>query len=259
VLQPQAIPKRDIKGTLPAPRNLFPNRGPDKTTAEYLAYSTPEPTAHHQLSEPQNERIAWKRRMAATRRQHLREGLVELHNRKVRTDKAVAFRSAIKRSDRAERVNAPQCEDERLTNSTITAAMRLLTKGNVPDPNREDRLAVARARVEEKAKSLEDERRDALHTLYMHARDFITTEAHLDAEIEKVFTERPFKNNMTDVPTDNVWEAYGAPPTVRDMLSEVNNTQGSAVQYHSGPAVPYGKRMLKIAEELTGGKMDDKM
>lgn len=196
--------------------------------------------------------------MAATRRQNLREGLVELHSRKVKSDKSMAYKSAAKAEDYKRRVNAPPREDERLTAVTILASTRKLNSGNVPDPNREERVAAAKARVENKAMILEQERRDALHTLYMHARDFITTEEQLDEAIEKIFVDRPFEDHL-NAGKDNIWDAYGPPPTVQEMLSEINNTQKNALDYHQGPAVPYGRRILKIAEELTGGKMEDKM
>jgi hypothetical protein len=194
--------------------------------------------------------------MAASRRQNLRDGLIQLHKRKVRTDKIVANRSFIKRQNREARVHAPPREDEHLTAPTITAAMRKLQLGNVPDPNREARLQAAAERVAERQKTMEEQRRDELHTLYMHARNFITTEKQLDEAIEKVFVEKPWAHVAGKENTVNIWDAEGTPLTVQDMLSEVNNTQKAAVSYHRGPAVATGKRMLRIAEELTGGKMD---
>ncbi|RFU34534.1 hypothetical protein B7463_g1775, partial [Scytalidium lignicola] len=252
--QRDAIPPRDIKGTLPSPRNIFPTRGPKKTDPEYLAAATQEPVAHHHLSKPQNEYIAWKRRMAEWRRTNLREGIVELHERKIRQDKRVASRSQWKRKERDQRFNAPIREDERLTNPTITAAMSKLQVGPLPDPDREVRLAEKAERAKAKEAMREEARRDALHTLYMHARSFITTEQQLDAEIEKIFVEFPF--GQVHEGKTNIWDALGAPPTVQDMLSTINNTQRSAVAYHAGPADLTGKRIKRIAEELTGGKMD---
>jgi hypothetical protein len=255
-LPPQryAIPKRDIKGKLPPPRNIFPTRGADKTTPEYIAAATPEPRAERHLREPQNDFVAWKRRMAASRRENLREGLLELHKRKVSQDIAMASRGRMKSRQREAAVYAPQREDERLTSPTVRHAVRQLQKGRVPDPGREERIAEAGGRVKAKEIARETQRKDALHTLYMHAREFITTEEQLDAEIEKIFVESPFGEQHAG--KTNIWDAYGAPPTVQDMLSSVNNTQKSALDYHRGPGYITGKRMTRIAEELTGGKMD---
>jgi len=154
------------------------------------------------------------------------------------------------------RVNAPQREDERLTDPTIMAANKELQRGPVPDPNREARLQASIARVKAKAEMKAEQRMAALHTLYMHARDFITSEAQLQEAIEKTFTTSPFKHIPGKEYVQNIWNAEGSPPTVQDMLSQVNNTQKTAMHFHEPPAVLTGKRMSKIAEELTGGKMD---
>jgi len=131
--------------------------------------------------------------------------------------------------------------------------MSKLQLGSVPDPRREERVAAKAERVKAKEAMREEARKNALHTLYMHARSFITTEEQLDAEIEKIFVERPFGN---DAVSNNIWDAKGAPPTVQDLLSKVNRSQKNAVDYHAGPAHITGQRMKKIAEELTGGRMD---
>lgn len=192
--------------------------------------------------------------MAASRRENLRDGLLELHRRKVSQDTAMAHRSRTKSQQREAAVHAPQREDERLTSPTVRQAVRELQKGRLPDPERETRIAEASERVRAKEMSREEQRKDALHTLYMHAREFITTEAQLDAEIEKIFVAEPFGREHPG--KTNIWDAYGAPPTVQDMLSSVNNTQKSALEYHRGPSYITGKRMTRIAEELAGGKMD---
>lgn len=239
---------------MPPPRNLFPNRGRDKTSQEYFAKTIPEPKAAHHFSKPADEGIAFKRRMAASRRANLREGLAELHRRKVRQEKAVELQSAAKREDREERVRAPQRDDELFTNPTIKAAVRALQTSFIPDPEREAIIAEKAARVEDLEAIKSEQRKDALQTLYMNARSFITTEEQLDAEIEKIFVPFPFPKYPG---TDNIWDAMGPPPTVQEMLSVVNHTQTTAMSYHQGPAAITGKRMKRIAEELTGGKMDD--
>jgi hypothetical protein len=244
--QPQARQKLDIKGTLPPPRNLFPARALRKTSKNYLDAVTKEPKEHR---EPTNEYAAWKRRMAASRRSNLREGLVELYKRKKDHDGAVAVRSKIKQEDRNRRLRAPQREDERLTDPTIKEANRILQSGPIPDPNREARVAEKSARVQAKEAAREEQRKNALHTLYMQARSFITTEEQLDAKIEEIFKE------PREGESDNVWD-IAAPPSIQDMLASINKTEKKAVNFHSGPAQVTGQRMKKIAEELTGGKMD---
>jgi len=191
--------------------------------------------------------------MAESRRRNLRDGLILLRQRKDKSDKGIAERSLRKQLERDERLNAPQREDERLTGATIRIANSILQSGPVPDPQRETRLAESAAKVKALQLAREEERRSALHNLYMHARTFITTEEQLNAQVEEIFTDTPFdKNNQND----NIWDMQGAPPTIQDMLSEVNRTQRTAAKLHQGSSVVGTQRMKKIAEELTGGKMD---
>ncbi|KAK6604020.1 hypothetical protein H4I95_05923 [Botrytis cinerea] len=213
---------RDIKGTLPPPRNLFPNRGPDKISKKYLDSVTREPS---KPPKNPNDYVAWKHRLATQRRESLKEALTP----------------------------GPQREDERLMNPTITEAMSKLQVGFVPDPDRESELAQKASRVQIRAAEREEQRKNALHTLYMKARSFITTEEQLNAKIDEIFTN-PFDKNAPY--KRNIWEVHEKPPTVQDMLSGVNNSHKTAVGKYSHPAVITGTRMQHIAEELTGGKMD---
>ncbi|KAI6713890.1 hypothetical protein JHW43_003544 [Diplocarpon mali] len=248
--QQQIRPKLDIKGTLPPPREIFPRRAGSKISPQYLAAVTPEPATK---PEPANEFVAWKRRMAASRRTNLREGLVELHKRKKAIEAMEAHQSRCKTKARERALHAPQREDERLTNPTILKTTRTLQSGPVPDPDREKRLAEKVARVQAKAIAKQEKRQNALHTLYMKARDFITTEEQLDAKIESIFIPDPHEQHRMD---DSIWNVVGAPTTVKDMLSSVNKTEKSAILFHASPAAQTGDRMKKIAEEMTGGKMD---
>lgn len=178
---------------------------------------------------------------------------MELHERNARQKKLVARQSEQKRKEREKRFNAPPPEDERLTSPTIRALNSTLQKGLLPDPDRESRLVEKTTRVQEKEALLQMARKDALHTLYMHARNFITTEEQLNARIEEIFVPQPWPHQST---AEGIWDALGAPPTVQDMLGTVNNTQKTAIDYHSRHAPVTGERIKKIAEELTGGKMD---
>ncbi|APA08757.1 hypothetical protein SS1G_02534 [Sclerotinia sclerotiorum 1980 UF-70] len=248
--QPDARGRRDIKGTLPPPRNLFPNRGPNKISKKYLDSVTRQP-----VSPPNNPNdwVAWKHRLASQRRENLKEALVNLHKRKLTQERIVAHKSYKKRMENEKRLKAPQREDERLMNPTITEAMSKLQVGFVPDPERESELAQKALRVQMKEAEREEQRKNALHTLYMKARSFITTEEQLNAKIDEIFTF-PFDRNAPD--KRSIWEVSNKPPTVQDMLAGVNNAQKTTVETWKHPAVITGDRMQLIAEELTGGKMD---
>jgi hypothetical protein len=232
------------------PRELFPSRRPDKPSSAYIAAATPKPSsdaAKVKPGHPHFEHIEWKRKMAIARRKNLREGLLELYRRKERTDRAIAARSDHKQSQRQQILHQDQREDERLTSPTTVEVMKPLRSSVLPDPDGEERLARSIANVQARRGQKQEQARDALHTLYMNARKFITTEEQLVAEIERVF---PAKNNPDwtndQQAGDNIWN-LGAPPTVESM---VNARKSELAQWDL-----VQKRVQKIAEELTGGKI----
>jgi hypothetical protein len=249
--QQRAKPRKVIKGVLPPPRNIFHQRAPNRIDPKYIAATIPEPQTARPA--PVDERVAWKRRLAATRRTNFQEAIVDLHTRKVRRDAVHASKARAGHKDREMRFNAPQREDERLTNPTGMIALEDLHLG-LPDPGREARIAEKAERFKNKEELKKEERRNSLHSLYMHAREFITTEQQLNEEIEKIFVPSPFGKDHEG--EENIWDALGAPPTVQDLLQTVNKAQKNALEFHRGPAHITGERMKKIAEELTGGKMD---
>lgn len=196
--------------------------------------------------------------MAVTRRRNLEEGLTELDSRRRKRDNLMRRSSQEKMQRRDEMVYGVPRPDEVLTSSTVNEAVHWFQNGPLPDPDREARIAAKVSRVQAKEVEREAERRDALHSLYMHARSFITTEAQLNAEIERVFEEFAFviSNEEGKEAYDNIWDAKSAPPTTVDMLPLQKKSQKKAFDYYSGHEHTTGKRVLRIAEELTGGKMD---
>lgn len=263
-LQPRYPPQRRIKGILPVPRDLFPRRGPNKTSPEYLAAATPEPARTVDESflarQPAEtaDLIFWKERMAATRRRNLREGLVELHRRKVRKDREIAKRSAARIAENQRLATKEKREDERLMEPSIPTAIKQLQKGVLPDPDRVARIEQQRIRVQEKGKRKEEIRRDALHSLYMNAGNFITTEEQLQAAVDRVFISGSnpawYNSASEDYQPESVW-GLGPPETVQQMLVKVNKTGGRALDYYQSYGNLTGQRVRKIAEELTGGRM----
>ena len=250
--------RRRVKGVLPVPRELFPRRRPDKGTTQYLDAVTPEPQqqGHVQDAAAGSEAtdfVGWKRRLASKRRENLRDSLVELRERKRHSDWSVARRGEKRSAEREARVHRPMREDDRLTTPTITTAMKMMQIGAAPDPDREARLAEKTARIQAQEREEKEHRQDALHTLYMHARDFITTEAQLSDEVERVF--KPIAIEWAgDAAGDNIWNT-GSPETVQDLLNSVNKMDDKAIRRHESYARQSHERVLRVAEELTGGKI----
>ncbi|MCJ1413508.1 hypothetical protein MMC19_007614 [Ptychographa xylographoides] len=246
--QEDACGKPYVKGVLPLPRQIFRPGKPSKAADNYIAAVTPEPTTSKTYNSPAAKALAdWKSRQAVVRRRNLREGLVELHQRKVRSDRQLAARSAYKQAEHKRRIREPEREDERLTNPSIIQALKPERVHSLPDPGREARVAQKKARFETKeAKKMED-RRIALHSLYMNARDFIVSEEALNAKVDEVFDDPWFKNN----PEHSIWDREGFPDTVVNMLSDANKSRSGSAGY----AQTTKDRLQRIAEEFTGGKM----
>ncbi|SZE99299.1 unnamed protein product [Blumeria hordei] len=244
--------QHDVKGTLPPPRDVLKTRAlaTPKHLPEFFEATIPEPK---DSKNPKNKLAAWKRQMADMRRKNLRESLTVLHTRKMERQKHLASVRQGQQKRRQRLLNAPIREDERLTNPTVTSLNSVLQSGPLPDPNRAARLAAKAARVQEKAEIAMQRRKDALHTLYMNARNFITTEEDLEDKIQEIFTLKPFLENDYN---DNIWDALGSPPTAQDMLKNSSGSSKTATQAYQSPAVVIGERMRIIAEELTGGKME---
>ncbi|KAK4692858.1 hypothetical protein P7C71_g4425, partial [Lecanoromycetidae sp. Uapishka_2] len=264
-VQPYQLRPVHMKGVLPIHRPIFKRRSrpqdTDKASSQYLAGVTPEPIEDKtRRVEPNDSRtgevLSWKSRQAEARRRNLRESLAELSIRKQRTDRRL---HALKEKRQAERNNllgAPEREDERLTNPSVLQSERPIGHHSLPDPNREARLARKRDNVAKIEAMRQENRRNALHTLYVNAGDFITTGAQLDATIDKVFDDLDqFKNDAT--PGLNIWN-LGYPETVQQLLAKANHVPGrKAVDSAEGSAGVTRERMKRIAEELTGGKMLD--
>ena len=253
--QQEAFRKREVKGVLPVPRQIFPRRRQDKTSPEYLEAVIPEPKSTKSHSSKHlsqvKEFVDWKSRLAATRRKNLRDGLRELHRRKEISDRRLAARTAFKQAEHERRIHEPEREDERLTNPSIIKAMTPGYMGMLQDPDRDARIARKRMNYTAKENEKMEERRNALHSLYMNARDFIVTEGELNARVDEAFDDAFYKRN----PGRSVWDKEGFPYTVERMIAHANKNVGKAIAQSSDYAQITRERVQRIAEELTGGKM----
>ncbi|KAL9018728.1 MAG: hypothetical protein Q9185_003958 [Variospora sp. 1 TL-2023] len=263
--QPDAFYHPHIKGVLPVPRNIFPRTNSkkdasDKTDPSYLAATTPPPSPQTLLapkpSDPSTRRLVeWRAKVAEHRRRNLRESLRELKSRKERTDKRSAARSAAKQEERAQLLSAPTPADERYTAPSILQSS-LPRRSGLPDPDREARIAQKRQNYANSLAMKQAERRNALHTLYMNARNFIVTEQQLAQAVEKAFDPQSEQFTSESRKGLNVWN-LGYPDTVKEMLEKVSKDgeRGRAMEQYTGSGGLMGERMRRLGEELTGGKM----
>ncbi|KAK6347183.1 hypothetical protein TWF696_007259 [Orbilia brochopaga] len=227
------------KGQRPTPRKIFKSNK-SKTTPEYLAGLSKEPSHVTQLSEDtpatQKSYISWKARMAESRRRNIRDGLLELHEQSRKRESHVAARSEAKQIKRAALLAQDEPELAQLTTPSVLSALR--TKHKLTDPTRAERLAASRQRyiAAEEAKLLE--RRNELHELYIRAHDFIVSESQLDEVINRKFNLAAMAENPPMFPPDS-----------RQILLRDASDEFAAVYYREEII------LKKMRDALTGGSM----
>jgi hypothetical protein len=252
-LQPQAKFTPLLKGVLPKPRKIFDSQRVDKASEEYIASATPQSVKKQQITHlPAEEReyVTYKARQSVQRRKNLREGLTSLRERKTTTDAGIATRSAQKQRDYERRTSAPEPDHEFLTKPTILEALTG-SQHILPDPRLPQIIAERKARYAVTAQAKMDERRSALHTLYINAKDFIVTEKGLEDKIVAEFENPSYVRN----PTRGVWDIEGIPHTTQELLAG-RDVETTAIGKNSRSSRITDERIKRIAEELTGGKIE---
>jgi len=249
--QPASVFHRQPKGILPVPRELFPARRPDKASKEYALKATPDKLRKNVVPpEKMSELEQYKTRMALKRKQHLRQGLAELYARKKDMDASVSRRSASKQAERARLISQAEREDARLTKVSTPTAMQPGQSHALSDVDVQEIYERKKANLERTMLEKAEDQRDELHTLYMHARKFITTEDQLLAEIEAEFQNKKFYEHGK-----SMW-SHGRPDTVEDMIKfGRTSTETKLGTEYAERYKRDQERMQKIAEKLSGGKM----
>jgi hypothetical protein len=205
-----------------------------------------ERTVNPKSADP--EKQAFKIKMAEMRRNNLREGLRKLYKRKQIAQQTV-FERSLESETRRERVlQQPEPEDERLTRTSIVETMRPQKGAALSDPNREERLALSRARLEAKQAEKDAIRREEIQSLYMNARTFIVNEEQLAAEIDRAFPEgenEAWRNDHQQ--GENIWN-LGVPPTIVNLVNDSRKSE-------TGRWDLIQDRVKKLGEQITGGKL----
>ena len=240
------------------PREIITERPKDqaKASIDYLASTTPEPLRQRSAiaDARTKDSVTWKEKQAERRRQNLREGLVELHHRDARAIQQMTERSSRRQARNLVLRDAPEREDERLMYPTALSAERPAKQHGLPDPGREARLIRKKENVARTLAVQAERRREKLHTLYLNAGNFITTNEQLKETINKVFDDqKKFENDMR--PGLNIWN-LGPPETVQELLGGRAGRHVKAIGADENANVTR-ERMNQIAEELTSGKMED--
>jgi hypothetical protein len=258
--QPDFYPPKAKKGYLPETKDIFPKNRPEKKTTDYLVALTRDPKKPVDLDAANaSPKILYKARMAALRRSHLRQGITQLLARKRWQENQQQLRSQMKQAESQRLVNQGPREDERLTNNTVPQAMS-------PDmPINFNTAAEAQATYDRKianvarvAATQEAFKTDALHTLYMNSRNFITTEEQLRAAVVKEFDRKEFQPG-TGATSKSMW-SYGAPDDIKALIdgqwTPTSAQEGNRMRTATdATAKRLQERVKRVAEKLSGGKI----
>lgn len=93
----------------------------------------------------------------------------------------------------------------------------------------------------------------------MNARSFIVSEAELEAVVNSEFADDHFDNmgqSGAGFRIQNIWDAHNVPMSVADMLKELQRNSDGLVNDMTSESTRTVRRQKRVAEELTGGKMD---
>ncbi|QDS69143.1 hypothetical protein FKW77_010453 [Venturia effusa] len=254
-------PKPVVKGVLPVPKRIDLPDYKAASFVEFLDKTTPKPQDRSRPHGPNADRLAWKKRMAASRRRNLAQGLQELAIREEGTRITAQFRAERKNHQHETLSNMPERRDQALTTPSLANSVRqVIATRNMKtefDSSTKRQMVNSKERkyanVQERK---EQQRKDQLHTLYTHARHFITTEDALDAALDKTFgtDENPVRWSGRGL---SVWALSGQPPTVQEMLNPDRNRRQNIYNFNKPEEqkTQYQQRMKQIAETLTGGRI----
>jgi hypothetical protein len=188
--------------------------------------------------------------MAESRRSNLKEGVQELLERKEIYQKIESIHGRNRRERHERLSNRPEREDERLTNPTLHNSVRRVLAGPItyppplyPKPNK--------YAIQQNKKVAE--RKDALHTMYTHARNFIVTEEQMNEAMDKAFgtDDNPVMWNHDG---NSIWST-GDPASVKDLLDKDKALNTRTRSDFGAIESVAQKRMRRIAEEFTGGRI----
>lgn len=171
-------------------------------------------------------------------------------------------------------------EDARLTNVSVPQAMKPATaKSSIKAleaelANAKQLHAQKLANYAATQSAKHEEKMDALHTLYMNARSFVTTEKQLNALLRQQFDDKKrFENDEGE--GDSLWH-LGSPVSVKDMIADATGRPRARIGSASGAVLSSmngrerfasqrkdvdeivgrdQERLKKIAERLSGGKI----
>lgn len=255
--QPTFPLEPNVKGHLPIPRDIFNTRNKHpKESDVFLRKSTKDAKdrkAPGPFSRDADFRL-YKQRLADARKEALKEGVKELHARKVTSEAQHLERIQKSGELRTKLAMAPRRDVDMLTETSVSKGVRDFLSDSLPTANKN--VEARRRAYQRKQAAQQAVRESRLHDLYVNARTFIVSEEQLDAAIEDTFgtDENPIGWNYKGASGPRAEGSFDGlspwagpmPEGVGDMMHKLRGGEGVGLAT---------ERVQKLAEKLTGGKM----
>ncbi|KAF2729510.1 hypothetical protein EJ04DRAFT_515880 [Polyplosphaeria fusca] len=261
-VQPSFTPKPRIKGVLPTPRDVFKVRSrQQKQSPRFMRRLTQEKMEKNikpiSAYDPDRDYRLYKRRLTAIRKESLREGVRELHERKTSMEAQQQARTERNTAARRALVYAPRKQADVLTENTMQRGLRDYFNNTLKSSSRSEISNRRRVSFQSRIAKQAAVRQARLHDLYINAREFIVDEEQLDEAIEKAFGTEDMPVRFDERGNVTVGDTYGQRAGDSPWSGPMPDGVGELLDsLKTGSGVGLAKeRMKKVAEELTGGKM----
>jgi hypothetical protein len=245
-----------VKGHLPIPRDIFKTRNQHPKESDVFLRKSTKDAKDRKAPGPFSRDVdfrLYKQRLADARKEALKQGVKELHARKVTSEAQHLDRIQKSGALRTKLAMAPRREVDILTETSVSKGVRDFLADSLPTANKN--IEARRRAYERKQAAQQAVRESRLHDLYTNARTFIVSEEQLDQAIEETFgtDEAPIgwdiKGNAGPRASGHEGLSPWHGPMPEGVGDKMNNLRG-------GEGVGLAKeRVKKLAEELTGGKM----
>ena len=251
--QTKVIRKKPHQGSLPRPRHTLKVK--ESQVKWHIENTVPEPVnaKHADTSEKHKELVGWKAEETRLRRMNFQTGFTELRSRRGLPGRPMSEKTRQRVAVQHARLAGPEPFYEEMSRPSILSSM---TKQTVwgHSPRSKEEIEARKAEFAKTQQLKEYERRTSLHTLYINAKNFIVTNEQLEKQLDKVFDSEFYQYNKNK--HFGIWDEQGWPEDTSYLMDRAQNSDGnSAISQDTGYTEIARRRIMKVTEEMTGGKL----
>ena len=251
--QTKIIIKKPHKGSLPRPRHALKVKG--SQVKWHIENTVPEPvgTKTADTHEQHKELVGWKAEETRLRRMNFQTGFKELHSRRKLPGRPMSEKTRQSVAVRHARLVGPEPLHEEMSRPSMLSFMNKQSIWGHSRRSKEE-TEVRKAEFAKAQQLKEYERRTGLHTLYINAKEFIVTDDQLEKRLTKVFDSDFYRYNKNK--QFGIWDEQGWPEDTAYLMNKAQSSEGfNAISLETGYTEIARRRIMKVTEEMTGGKL----